>query len=229
MNKIDSYVQFLVDVASDNAKGYSQSRRDEMNEGDCSSWLIDALRSVGFKMVGAHTTRDMYNPLLADGFTDVTSTIDLRTGKGLKKGHVCLRPFTQERGGHVIVMTDDNLHIFQAAGDFDYARGDSSAKELLIRDYYDSPYKYVLAPPVEEPVIDVCPYPEPNTLFKNGITFRGDDARWFQWHLNRAGYSLTLDGIAGSKTWSAINKAQEKGAIGAGNAGSLTRAIIRKM
>lgn len=229
MSKVDAYVQFLVEVAGNNAKGYSQARRDEMNEGDCSSWSIDAFRSAGFKLVGAHTTRDMYNPLLADGFTDVTSKIDLRTGKGLKKGYVCLRPFTQERGGHVIVMTDDNLHIFQAAGDFDGVRKDSSARELLIRDYYDSPFKYVLAPPVEAPVVSGCPYAEPNTLYKNGVMFRGNDARWFQWHLNRAGYGLTLDGIAGKNTWVAINKAQEKGGIGAGNAGSLTRGIIGKL
>jgi len=224
MSKIEIAVQFAVDVANDNYHGYSQERRDGGRDMDCSKIVISALKSAGYDTGSASYTGDMLNPLLAAGFKDVASSVNLHTGEGLLRGDILLRPKTSARSGHAAFYIGDGK-IVQAQSDYDGVLGDSSDREIRIQSYYDSPFLYVL----RDPDAIACPYPEPDTLFKNGITFRGDDARWFQWHLNRAGYALTLDGIAGSKTWLAINKAQEKGAIGAGNAGSLTRAIIRKM
>lgn len=80
------------------------------------------------------------------------------------------------------------------------------------------------------PVSSVCPYRTPTALYKYQVHFTGNDARWFQWHLKNAYlYKGTIDGLAYDDTWAAIEKAQERAHLGAGNAGSMTRAYIEKL
>jgi len=310
-------VEYVKMVCADNRRGYSQSRREEALEDDCSSLSLDSLEFAGVNIGSATYTGNALVPLLAAGFVDVTHTINLVTGAGLKTADVLLRPKTASRNGHMAIMVSDT-QLGQAAGDLDGVRGDSSGKELYIRNYagaFNPVPQYVLRytdvsvdkvlfaikvvedtwthrspdgnessrfdivnanqnlilgisevrgnwgriqnqaslwisvnpnytgvvritdTPVAPPIV-TCPYPEPKTLYKNGITFRGSDARWYEWHLIRAGYDCGCtsnldahgtDGVAGSKVWTAINAVQEKGAIGAGNAGSLTRALVSKL
>jgi len=133
-------------IAEDNTYGYSQPRRDWSKEDDCSSGSLDSLRAAGYNTGSATYTGNSYRPLLAAGFQDVTDQVDLRTGEGLQEGDVLLRPATEDRGGHMALMiTATQLAQFQ--GDFDGKPGDSSGREITIKDYYDSPFLYVLRDP----------------------------------------------------------------------------------
>jgi hypothetical protein len=80
-----------------------------------------------------------------------------------------------------------------------------------------------------KPVVKECPYTEPKKTYRNRITFRGNDAFWFQWQLIRIGHTLVLDGIAGAKTWEAINWEQKMANLGAGDAGVKTRDWLKSL
>lgn len=53
-----------------------------------------------------------------------------------------------------------------------------------------------------------CPFAKPSTLIRRGNV--GDGVRWVQWWLRLWGYDISVDGIAGKKTDSAIRDFQEK-------------------
>ena len=52
----------------------------------------------------------------------------------------------------------------------------------------------------------VNPYKEPTRIIKKCCN--GDDVKWVQWHLNRCGYGLSVDGSCGSLTVEAIKSFQ---------------------
>lgn len=69
------------------------------------------------------------------------------------------------------------------------------------------------------------PYPEPVKNVRRNT--RGNDARWLQVELNRKGYKLAVDGIAGSKTIDALIDFQSKnGLTPDGICGKLSRAAL---
>ena len=88
---IDKAVSWAVKIANDDSHGYSQSSRWGPNY-DCSSFVISAYQQAGINLkgAGANSTRDMYNAFTNCGFRDVTSSITLSNGNGLKKGDVLL-------------------------------------------------------------------------------------------------------------------------------------------
>ena len=54
----------------------------------------------------------------------------------------------------------------------------------------------------------VNPYTEPTRAIIKGC--KGDDVKWVQWHLNRYGYGLSVDGSCGPKTVEAITAFQKR-------------------
>jgi hypothetical protein len=65
---------------------------------------------------------------------------------------------------------------------------------------------------------------------------RGTDARWYQWHLIRAGYTGIVngtldaygtDGYGYGKTWDAIEAVTRAAGLGRGMAGAKTRAAVK--
>ena len=54
----------------------------------------------------------------------------------------------------------------------------------------------------------VNPYKEPTRAIIKGC--KGDDVKWVQWHLNRYGYGLNVDGDCGPKTVEAITAFQKR-------------------
>jgi hypothetical protein len=110
-----------------------------------------------------------------------------------------------------------------------YATSPTYPKTLtnIISNYNLTQYDVVLDP-------SACPYTEPTVTYKNGVTFRGNDARWYEWQLLRIGYKPAdigcttgldahgTDGIAESKVWHCLNF--EQGCSG-NSAGDLTKAI----
>lgn len=72
-----------------------------------------------------------------------------------------------------------------------------------------------------------CPYPEPKTLIKYGST--GDGVKWTQWHLNKSGARIKVDGAFGMLTKSAVLKFQKSHGLAIdGIVGSKTRAKLKK-
>jgi hypothetical protein len=80
-----------------------------------------------------------------------------------------------------------------------------------------------------KPVVKECPYTEPKKTYRNRITFRGNDAFWFQCQLIRIGHNIKLDGVAGAITWEAINWEQKMANLGAGDAGVKTRDWLKSL
>ena len=77
------------------------------------------------------------------------------------------------------------------------------------------------APEVVEP-----PWPEPRGVVRRGD--RGDDVKWVQWHLNRHGSKLVVDGHAGRGTHRSILKFQRRaGLIADGLVGAKSRKALK--
>ena len=77
------------------------------------------------------------------------------------------------------------------------------------------------APEVVEP-----PWPEPRGVVRRGD--RGDDVKWVQWHLNRHGSKLVVDGHAGRRTHRSILKFQRRsGLIADGLVGAKSRKALK--
>jgi len=98
---------------------------------------------------GASTTSNMYKPFLACGFTDITSKIDLNTGKGLQAGDVLLHPYDGERG-HTEMMLNSST-ICGARRDENgldgwegSQPGDQTGSEIEYSAYYNFPWTFVL-------------------------------------------------------------------------------------
>lgn len=88
---IDKAISWAVKIANDNSHKYSQATRWGPHY-DCSSFAITAYQNagVGVKSAGATYTGNMRNAFLSKGFKDVTSSCNLSTGAGMKKGDVLL-------------------------------------------------------------------------------------------------------------------------------------------
>lgn len=72
-----------------------------------------------------------------------------------------------------------------------------------------------------------CPYDEPRTNVKSGS--RGEGAKWVQWHLNKHGYALIVDGVFGKKSVMALKNFQQSEDLKAdGICGSATRAVLKR-
>ena len=72
-----------------------------------------------------------------------------------------------------------------------------------------------------------CPYDEPKTALRYGS--KGCGVRWVQWHLNRTGEKLTVDGSFGPLTKAAVLRFQKRQKLAQdGVVGPRTRAALRK-
>lgn len=91
MSIVEKYVQKALEIANDDSHGYDQINRWG-DDYDCSSLVITAVENSGIKVVeaGATYTGNMLFTFKKCGFKDVTKTITLSSGNGLKRGDVLL-------------------------------------------------------------------------------------------------------------------------------------------
>lgn len=160
MNKVDKYVKDIIAIAKDNTHGYSQKNRNGNPDFDCSSLVIYCVDNSGIpvKSHGASYTGNIYNAFIKSGFKDITKTINLVTGDGLKSGDILLTPFK-----HVEIFTG-NGNITGARKDYDNKTGDSTGKEIETHKYKNYPWKYVLRY-VENNHPDIMPIDRDNNNF----------------------------------------------------------------
>lgn len=71
-----------------------------------------------------------------------------------------------------------------------------------------------------------CPYKEPTLNIRKGS--QGEGAKWVQWQLNKFGYGLTVDGIFGQASYTALLDFQKKQKLTAdGICGAATRKALK--
>lgn len=109
---IDQAVNWALQIASDDSHKYSQSTRWGPNY-DCSSFVISAYQQAGVnvKNSGASYTGNMYPAFTVCGFKDVTSSCNLSSGAGLKKGDVLLN-----KQNHAALVQKDGGVTVEARG-----------------------------------------------------------------------------------------------------------------
>lgn len=142
--KIDSAVKWATNIASDNSHGYDQINRWGPDY-DCSSLVISAYEQAGVKVKsnGATYTGNMYGVFKKCGFNDVTKSVNLSNGAGLKKGDVLLNV------NHHTAMMISSTKLVQASinenGKIIGGRsGDQTGREIRIGNYYSYNWDYVL-------------------------------------------------------------------------------------
>jgi len=147
MGKVEKATKWMENHANDNSHGYDQIHRWGQDY-DCSSAVISAWESAGVpvKTKGATYTGNMRSVFLACGFKDVTSSIKLSTGAGLKRGDVLLNS-----KHHTAMYCGNGKEVEASINEKGRATGgkpgDQTGKEFLIRSYRNYPWNYVLRYP----------------------------------------------------------------------------------
>lgn len=146
MSKIESAIQFMEDTARDNSHGYCQTHRwGADGDYDCSALVITAWERAGVKVktAGATYTGNMYSVFTKKGFKDVTSSVNLATGAGLKRGDVLLND-----NHHTAMYCGNGKEVEASINEKGTATGgkpgDQTGREILIRSYRNYPWKHVL-------------------------------------------------------------------------------------
>ena len=130
-NVIDKAVNWAIEIANDDTHSYSKDIRWGPHY-DCSSFVISAYEQAGVsvKSNGATYTGDMVDVFLKNGFKDVTSSINLSTGSGTKKGDVLVNTTH-----HAALVREDGGAIVHAS---------SPANGICLKNWYNYPWNYVL-------------------------------------------------------------------------------------
>lgn len=143
--KIDSAVNWAVSIANNDKYGYDQQYRWGPNY-DCSSLIISAYKQAGVNTGGATYTGDMRQNFLNNGFYEVKSSVNLRTGSGLQKGDVLIKTkhtvmVSAVNGSRVTIVHASGNEWGGATGG---KSGDQTGKEILTQNYYYDSWYTVL-------------------------------------------------------------------------------------
>lgn len=142
---IERAISWALKIASDDSHGYDQNSRWGTPDYDCSSFVISAFEQAGIKLksAGATYTGDMRGAALKTGFSDVTKSVNLSSGGGLKRGDILL-----DAGRHVALYLGDgqlvHASINENGGITGGQPGDQTGREITTRGYYNHPWSSIL-------------------------------------------------------------------------------------
>lgn len=146
MSKVEKATAQMEAWANDEKYGYDQIYRwGEKGDYDCSSAVIQAWENAGVpvKSNGATYTENMYSVFVKLGFKDVTNSVNLSTGVGLKRGDVLLN-----KKRHTAMYCGNGKEVEASINEKDTATwgqpGDQTGREFLIRNYRNYPWDCVL-------------------------------------------------------------------------------------
>ena len=144
MGVIDTAVSKALAIANDASHGYDQGSRWGPDY-DCSSFLITVWQETGVpvKSGGATYTGNMKRVFLANGFRDVTASVNRSSGSGLQKGDVMLN-----EASHTAMCIGDGQIVHASINELGRVtggqKGDQTGKEICVRSYYNKPWDCVL-------------------------------------------------------------------------------------
>ncbi len=128
-------------IAADDAHGYDQTGRWGPDY-DCSSLVISAFKAAGLDLKSTYTG-NMRADFLSRGFRDVTASVALATGAGLRRGDVLLN-----EKSHTAICTGGGRSVHAAGNERGGAvggrTGDQTGREITTAPYYNCPWDCVL-------------------------------------------------------------------------------------
>ena len=133
-----SAVDWATKIAKDNSYGYGNDQAAQNGDNKQYSGLglvREAYKNAGVKIEETDITK-FDQALTNSGFEDVTSKVDIKTGKGLQRGDV-LWLSTKDGKGHTEIAAGYGK-LIGARGDKDSTLGDSSGDEISIKDYFNN-------------------------------------------------------------------------------------------
>lgn len=144
---VQKAVDWALATAKDNSHGYNNTKGARTGNPDyaCSSFIAAAWRAAGLTSIPADAyTATMRGQLLAAGFEDVSSKVNLKTGAGMIAGDVVLLP-----GKHVEMVVDDKHRLVGARGNaFTGAEnskaGDQTGEEISVKAWFDYGWRFCL-------------------------------------------------------------------------------------
>ena len=167
---IEKAVKWAISVANDQRYGYDQVYRWGPDY-DCSSFIISAWEQAGVpvKQQGASYTGNMYNAFIKCGFKDVKSSVNCKTGAGLKRGDVLLN-----HKNHTEMYIGDGKSVKASINEKGTTTGgqtgDQTFHEIYIGSYYDYPWDAVLRYGADNtPSIPVSPYDSLSAVDKTAV------------------------------------------------------------
>nr|DAW28778.1 MAG TPA: putative peptidoglycan binding domain protein [Caudoviricetes sp.] len=217
-------------IAADDTHGYDQANRWGADY-DCSSFVISAYKAAGVPLECTYTG-NMRGDMLRHGFTDVTASVNLATGAGVREGDVLLnyaRHTALALGGGRIVQASINERGTTTGGQ----PGDQTGREIYERGYYNYPWNCVLRYTGDDGAVtadtrEYAPsywYAVALPLLKPGMTH--DTVNAAQTLLNAYGYHASVSGKMDEATVMAVKAYQTAHGLDAdGEIGGLTWAAL---
>ena len=134
MNIVEKAVKWAVDTAKDDSFYYSWGGWGPKGY-DCGHFVITAYRKAGLSLSNATYTGDMRGAFISDGFKDVTSQVNLRSGAGMLAGDVLIDEYEHA----AMVQTDGGITVEALS---------SNDGIVYNKPYRDHPWDYVLRYPI---------------------------------------------------------------------------------
>lgn len=213
MTKTEKAVIWAIEIANDPAHGYDQDNRWGPDY-DCSSLVISAWQQAGVpvKTKGAYNTKSMKSVFLSCGFKDVTSSVNLDNGSGMKRGDVLLNIVS-----HAVMHIGNGkvvaARINENGEDHGGTPGDQDGEEIKIQNYYNFPWDCVLRYTEDSSTTDPEPQPTTgNAKIRKGQSYANKFANAAEILLHLRAYDpngVEIPGTFGSGLLSAVKAFQK--------------------